>query len=62
MVTGVLSVICLNLSTVTLSLSLAMYHSWKLTLIVLALSPLLAVTGAINMSVLKGISQKAEKH
>lgn len=56
MVTGVIAVICLNISTITISMLLAFYYSWKLTLIVLAISPLLVVTGAINMAVLKGLS------
>lgn len=59
MITGIVAVLCLNFSTVSLSLFLAFYYSWKLTLIVLALSPLLVITGAINVSVLKNISKKA---
>jgi ATP-binding cassette subfamily B (MDR/TAP) protein 11 len=56
MITGVMGVIFLNVSTVSTSLILAFYYSWKLTLIVLALAPLLIVSGAINMSILKGMS------
>lgn len=59
MITGVVAVICLNVATVSLSLFFAFYHSWRLTLIVLGLSPLLVITGAINMAVLKNISKKA---
>lgn len=59
MVTGVMAVVCLNISTVTTSMIFAFYYSWKLTLIVLALSPIMVVTGAINMAVLKGLSEKA---
>lgn len=59
MITGVMGVICLNISTVSISLIFAFYYSWKLTLIVLALSPLLVVSGAINMAVMKGMSQKS---
>lgn len=60
MITGVMSVVCLNVSTIASSLALAFYYSWQLTLIVLALAPLMAITGSINMSVLKGMSQKSE--
>ncbi len=59
MITGVLGVVCLNIATVVTSLIFAFYYSWKLTLIVLGLSPLLIVTGAINMAVLKGMSAKS---
>ena len=52
---------CLNISTISASLILAFYYSWKLTLIVIGLAPLMVVTGAINMQVLKGMSQKSEK-
>lgn len=56
MITGTLGVICLNIATVSLSLIFAFYYSWQLTLIVLALTPFIAVSGAINMKVLKGLS------
>ena len=62
MITCVTAVVCLNFSTVSLSLFLAFYHSWLLTLIVLGISPLLVVSGAINMAVLKKMSKKAEEH
>lgn len=60
MVSGVLAVICLNLSTVSFSLGIALYYSWQLTLIVLALSPLIAISGAINMAILKKMTHKTE--
>jgi ABC-type bacteriocin/lantibiotic exporter with double-glycine peptidase domain len=56
MITGTIGVICLNISTISLSLIFAFYYSWKLTLIVLALTPLIAISGAINMKVIKGMS------
>ena len=62
MITGVLAVVCLNISTIFTSLFLAFYHSWQLTLIVLALTPLLAITSAINMSMIKNLSQKSSKY
>lgn len=62
MITGTIAVICLNFATVSLSLFLAFYHSWLLTLIVLGLSPLLVVTGAVNMALLKNLTKKAEQH
>lgn len=61
MVTGIISVICLNVSTVTVSMIIAFVHSWKLTLIVLGLSPLIAISGSINMALVKSMTQKAEK-
>ena len=37
----------------------AFYYSWKLTLIVIGLTPFLAITGAINMSIVKNLTQKS---
>lgn len=62
MITGILAVIFLNLSTVAVSLFLAFYSSWQLSLSVLALSPLLVFTTAINVALLRKITKKAEKH
>lgn len=59
MVTGTLGVVCLNIATVSTSMFLAFYNSWKLTLIVLGLAPLLVVTSAINMAFIKSFSQKS---
>jgi ATP-binding cassette subfamily B (MDR/TAP) protein 1 len=61
MITGVIGVVCLNLSTITISLILALTSFWQLTLVVLGLSPLMAVTGAVNMKVMKSMSIKSEK-
>jgi ATP-binding cassette, subfamily B (MDR/TAP), member 1 len=58
MVSGVLGVMCLNLATVTASLAFGMYYSWKVTLISLALSPLIAVVGSINMKVVMRFTTK----
>lgn len=52
MVSGVIGVMCLNIATVSVSLTLGLYYSWKVTLIALALSPLIGVVGAINMKVI----------
>ncbi len=60
MISGVCAVMCMNLSTVTISLIFAFTNSWQLTLIVLGLSPLIMVAGAINMAVLKGLTSKTE--
>lgn len=51
MVSGVLGVMCLNIATVAASLTFGLYYSWKVTLISLALSPLIVVVGSINMKV-----------
>lgn len=59
MITGVLAVMCLNISTVAVSLFFAFYYFWQLTLVVMALTPLMVITGAINMQVMKGMSQKS---
>jgi ABC-type bacteriocin/lantibiotic exporter with double-glycine peptidase domain len=59
MVTGVIGVMCLNISTVTASLILAFYHFWQLTFIVLGLSPLMILSGAVNMKVMKSMSVKS---
>lgn len=61
MITGVLGAVFLNIATISTSLIFAFYYSWKLTLIVLGLSPLLVITGAINMQILKGMTSKSEK-
>jgi ATP-binding cassette subfamily B (MDR/TAP) protein 1 len=64
MISGVLGVMCLNFSTISASLAFGLYYSWKVTLISLALSPLIAVVGAISMKVIMKftkISEEAEK-
>jgi len=58
MISGVVAVMCMNLSTVSISLGFAFYHSWQLTLIVLGLSPLIMIAGAINMAVVKRLTSK----
>jgi ABC-type bacteriocin/lantibiotic exporter with double-glycine peptidase domain len=60
MVSGFLAVICLNLTTIALSLGIAFYYSWLLTLIVIGISPLIAISGVINMALLKKITVKTE--
>lgn len=60
MISGVVAVMCMNLSTVTISLIFAFTNSWQLTLIVLGLSPLIMVAGAVNMAVLKKLTTKTE--
>lgn len=64
MVSGVLGVMCLNTATIVTSLVFGFYYSWKVTLIALALSPLIAVVGSINMKVVlkfTSMSQETEK-
>lgn len=61
MISGVCAVMCMNFSTVTISLIFAFTHSWQLTLIVLGLSPLIMVAGAVNMAVLKKLTSKTEE-
>ena len=61
MVSGLLAVGCLNISTVTVSMIIAFTHSWKLTLVTCGLAPLLVITSAINMALLKNLTQKSEK-
>lgn len=58
MISGVCAVMCMNFSTVTISLIFAFTHSWQLTLIVIGLSPLIVAAGAINMAVLKKLTSK----
>lgn len=53
MTTGVFSVIVLNIATMGMGLFLAFYHHWLLTLIVIGLSPFIALAGAMNMKRLK---------
>lgn len=64
MVSGVLGVMCLNFATIGISLFFGLYYSWKVTLIAMALSPLLVLVGSINMKVIMkftSISQETEK-
>jgi ATP-binding cassette subfamily B (MDR/TAP) protein 1 len=64
MVSGVLGVMCLNFGTIATSLVFGLYYSWKITLIAMAISPLIAIVGSINMKVLMTfnvMSQQTEK-
>ena len=61
MISGVFAVMCMNISTVSISLFFAFYHSWLLTLIVLGLCPLIMISGAINMKLLKRLTSKTEE-
>jgi len=60
MVSGVLGVMSLNIATISASLSFGLYYSWKVTLIALALSPLIAVIGSINMKVIMRFTTKSQ--
>jgi ABC-type bacteriocin/lantibiotic exporter with double-glycine peptidase domain len=60
MVSGVLGVMCLNIATVVASLAFGLYYSWKVTLISLALSPLIAIVGSINMKVVMKYTTKSQ--
>jgi len=61
MVSGVIGVMCLNLATITTSLIFGFYYSWKVTLIALALSPLIAIVGSINMKVVMKFTNKSQE-
>lgn len=56
-----MGVICLNFATVSASLFLAFYYSWQLTLVVLGISPMIALCGSIHMKVVKAMHEKSEK-
>ena len=60
MVSGVLGVMCLNAATIITSLFFGLYYSWKITLIALALSPLIVVIGSINMKVVLKFTTKSQ--
>jgi ATP-binding cassette, subfamily B (MDR/TAP), member 1 len=60
MVSGILGVMSLNIATVSASLAFGLYYSWKVTLISLALSPLIAVVGSINMKVIMRFTTKSQ--
>lgn len=60
MVSGVIGVMCLNIATISISLALGFYYSWKVTLIALALSPLIGIVGAINMKVIMKFTSMSE--
>lgn len=59
MTTGVIGVIILNISTMGTGLFIAFFHHWLLTLIVLGLSPFIAISGAINMKKLKNLATQS---
>lgn len=61
MVSGVLGVMCLNAATIGTSLVFGLYYSWKVTLIALAVSPSIAIVGAINMSVILKFTTKSQE-
>lgn len=61
MISGVLGVMCLNVATISTSLVFGMYYSWKVTLISLALSPIIALVGSINMKVIMRFTSKSQE-
>ena len=61
MVSGVIGVMCLNFSTIVTSLFFGFYYSWKVTLISIALSPLIMVVGALNMKLIMKFTQKSQE-
>ena len=61
MVSGVLGVMCLNISTVVASMFIGLYYSWKVALISLALSPFIAIVGALNMKVMLKFTTKSQE-
>lgn len=58
MISGVCAVMFMNLSTVSISLYFAFSNSWQLTLVVLGMSPLIMISGLLNMKMLKGLTSK----
>jgi ATP-binding cassette, subfamily B (MDR/TAP), member 1 len=60
MVSGVLGVMCLNASTISTSLAFGLYYSWKVTLVALALSPLIAIAGSISMKIMIKFTTKSQ--
>lgn len=60
MITGVISVICLNFSTVFASLAVAFYGSWQITLIALAFSPALIISSSLHIKIFKSLALKSE--
>ena len=61
MVSGVLGVMCLNIATVAASMAFGLYYSWKVTLIALALSPLIAIVGSINMKIMVKFTTQSQE-
>jgi ATP-binding cassette, subfamily B (MDR/TAP), member 1 len=61
MVSGVLGVMCLNAATIATSLVFGIYYSWKVTLIALALSPIIAIVGSINMKIILKFTTKSQE-
>lgn len=60
MTTGALSVLILNLATVGAGLTLAFYYNWRLSLVVLGLSPFMTIAGSINMKRMKRFAEQTD--
>lgn len=58
--TGILSVLCLNISTILLSIFFAFYFCWKLAFIAIIFSPILTARGAIAVAFLKRINKDSD--
>jgi len=50
-----------NICTIICGLGIAFYYGWKLTLVVLACSPLIAFANAMHMTAMKGFTEKFRK-
>lgn len=61
MVTGIIAVICLNTTTIAVSLIIAMYNCWQIALVTLAFTPILMLSTSINVSIVKRIASKSER-
>ncbi|GJP35341.1 hypothetical protein CLOM_g19843 [Closterium sp. NIES-68] len=60
MVGDQLALLVQNLATVILGLVLAFRANWQLSLVILAIVPLLGITGTVQMQSLKGFSESAK--
>jgi ABC-type multidrug transport system fused ATPase/permease subunit len=61
MITGIIAVVCLNSTTVAVSLVIAMFHCWKIALITLGFTPILMISTSIHVSVTKRMASKSER-
>ena len=61
MITGVVAVVCLNATTVSVGLVIALVHCWKIGLITLAFTPFLMVATSTHISIVKRMATKSER-
>jgi ABC-type multidrug transport system fused ATPase/permease subunit len=55
-----LAVIILNISTIVAGLTISFYYYWRVSLIVLGISPLILISASVNVTRMKGLAQQTD--